>query len=165
MYSAICNRFVLKHESKDSSNTEDSLKTLDITRQTIEIFITQFYEVNKNKAIDSNNESASALKYSLQMITILDKHLDWLIDLNIQENLMNISGLQYSKVTMNITKSKQAEISTCKYIIDQINLMNCLFTWNLQTSYAKKDIISHIKKKYGNYNLDISLPVFTFERY
>lgn len=165
MYSAMCNRLALKHESEDSSNSKVSSNTLDITRQTIEIFIVKLYEVNENKAIDTNNESASTLKYSLQMITILDKHLDWLIDLNTQENFRNISRLQYSKKTINTTKSKQTKIPTDKYILDQINSMHCLFTWNLQTSNSKKDIISHVKRKYGNYNLDISLSVFTFERY
>lgn len=156
--------YTLKHVSKDSSNIKDSLKSVNITRQTIEMFILQIYVVNKNKAIDTNHESASELKYSLKMITILDKHLDWLIDLNTQEYFMNISGHQYSKEPINKKKSKLAKTPTYKYILDQINFMHYLFGI-LQTSHSKNDIISHVKKKYGNYNLDISLPVFTFERY
>lgn len=165
MFTAMYNELALKHESEDSSNAKVSLKTMNITRQTIEMFLLQLYEENNNKDIDTNNESALAIKYSLQLIMILDKHLNWLIDLHTQENFINILGNQaYIKET-NMKISKKAKTSTYKYISNDINSMQCLFTWNLQTSHSKKDMISHIKKKYGNYNLDISLPVFTFERY
>lgn len=160
MFSAMYDSLALKQKSEDKFNIKVSLKTVDITRQNIEIFLLQFDKVNENMAIDTNNKSASMLKYSFQLLLVLDKHLDWLFDLNTEDNFNSISVHQYSNETI-----KQVQTTTNNNILDKINTLHCLFTWNLQTSPPKKDLISHIKRKYGNYNLDISLPVFTFERY
>lgn len=50
-----------------------------------------------------------------------------------------------------------------KNIINQINSLQCLFTWNIKPIF-KKNIISLIQSKYGDYNLNISSSEFTFER-
>lgn len=45
----------------------------------------------------------------------------------------------------------------------QIQSLHCLFTWK-SVSQNKRDIITYIKNKYGDKNLDISIPEFTFAR-
>lgn len=105
----------------------------------------------------------------------MDKLLDHLIILNTEDNFNFISGQQYSEEILNTDESRNIQYLANKKVInknhfdktslDQINSLNCLFTWNLQTSTSKKDLISLLRKKYGNYNLDIGLPFFTFERY
>lgn len=47
-------------------------------------------------------------------------------------------------------------------LLVQINALQCLFTWKIESK--SQNIISYIKNKYGDYNLDISLPEFTFVR-
>lgn len=48
-------------------------------------------------------------------------------------------------------------------LLDQIESLHCLFTWKLK-SRKERDIVGHIKNKYGANILDISLPEFTFAR-
>jgi len=66
--------------------------------------------------------------------------------------------------TKSIEKKKKLVVYTKEtQLLNQIKSLHCLFTWNLK-SQKKQDIITHIKNKYGNYNLDISVSEFTFVR-
>lgn len=56
-----------------------------------------------------------------------------------------------------IKNSKNTEL------LVQINALQCLFTWKIESK--SRNIISFIKNKYGDYNLDISVPEFTFVRW
>lgn len=50
-----------------------------------------------------------------------------------------------------------------KKLFHQIESLQCLFTWKLK-SQNDQDIITRIRSKYGDTNLDMSLPEFTFVR-
>lgn len=64
----------------------------------------------------------------------------------------------------NKTNMEQIPIENSKNtkLLVKINAMQCLFTWKIESK--SQNIISYIKNKYGDYNLDISLPEFTFAR-
>jgi hypothetical protein len=47
-------------------------------------------------------------------------------------------------------------------IVQKINSLQCIFTWKLKSN--KRNIISQILNKYGDYNLDISSPEFSMKR-
>lgn len=49
--------------------------------------------------------------------------------------------------------------------IKKMKSLCCLFTWDLDNYRSQKDVVAYIKNKYGDYNLEISVPVFEFERY
>ncbi|XP_060861971.1 uncharacterized protein LOC132939002 [Metopolophium dirhodum] len=51
-----------------------------------------------------------------------------------------------------------------KRIVNQINNIQCLFTWNIEP-INKKNVILWIWNKYGEYNLNISSSEFTLERF
>lgn len=71
----------------------------------------------------------------------------------------------------NDTKSYNCDIGSNSLVGDsppkniqrQIESLQSLFTWKLK-SHRELDIVTHIKNKYGDYNLDISIPEFTFVR-
>lgn len=81
-------------------------------------------------------------------------------DLSVSSDLVN--NKNDSKSIEN-TKQVPVEQTTETQLLNQIESLHCLFTWNLKTK-KKQDIITHIKNKYGNYNLDISVTEFTFVR-
>ncbi|XP_029344439.1 uncharacterized protein LOC100168220 isoform X2 [Acyrthosiphon pisum] len=51
-----------------------------------------------------------------------------------------------------------------KRLVNQINNIQCLFTWNIKPN-NKKNLILWIWNKYGDYNLNISSSEFTLERF
>lgn len=66
----------------------------------------------------------------------------------------------------NIFKvDKQISVTNSKNIdmLNRIKSLQCLFTWEVK-SQNNQDMITYIKNKYGDVNLDISLPEFTFTR-
>lgn len=74
----------------------------------------------------------------------------------------SIETVQQSSSTVRIDR----QISVDSQNIDlrnQIESLQCLFTWGVK-SQGNQDMITCIKNKYGDVNLDISLPVFTFVR-
>lgn len=64
---------------------------------------------------------------------------------------------QYNTVGVDTLISNFQNINI-KY---QIQSLQCLFTWQVK-SQGNQDMITCIKNKYGDANLDISLPEFTF---
>uniref|UniRef100_A0A2S2RB26 Uncharacterized protein n=1 Tax=Sipha flava TaxID=143950 RepID=A0A2S2RB26_9HEMI len=46
-----------------------------------------------------------------------------------------------------------------------LKLLQCPFTWNLESGVWKTNIIDHIKNKYGKYNMNISSITFSLEKY
>ncbi|XP_060853539.1 uncharacterized protein LOC132931653 [Rhopalosiphum padi] len=82
-------------------------------------------------------------------------------DLSISSDLVNSKNDFKS-----IEQKKQVPVEQIKetQLLSQIKSLHCLFTWNLKPQ-KKQDIITHIKNKYGNYNLDISVTEFTFVRF
>ncbi|XP_050434711.1 uncharacterized protein LOC126841936 [Adelges cooleyi] len=60
--------------------------------------------------------------------------------------------------------SLSSEDQTKSKMINKLNNLQCLFTWNLKGK-NKYNLSERIKNKYGDFNLDISQPKFTFERF
>lgn len=148
------------YNAKKFIRTEDI--TLDITRRNIEMFLLKFYPANESVGIYTDGYE-SMLDYSFNMLSVLNNHLDHLIVLNTEDKLNILSEHYCNSITIDSKESQSLDDKQ----IDEIGSLNCLFTWNLphETYNLKKDMIAHIKNKYGNYNMDISQPVFTFERY
>jgi len=67
--------------------------------------------------------------------------------------------------TKSVGNKKQLPVEHTKetQLLNQIESLHCLFTWNLKPQ-KEQDVITHIKKKYGDYNLDTSVSEFTFVR-
>jgi hypothetical protein len=157
MFTALYNGLALKLDSENKFNDRVLLKTMKITSRSIEIFLSQCDQVNESS--ENDTKPSKTFENFFKLFIVLDKHLNELIDQSTEDKLNYISGSLYSDEQINVKKYNLLE----KTILNKINSMDCLFTWDLPMS--KKDLISHINKKYGDFNLDISTPVFTFERY
>lgn len=149
-----------KLEIAHSYNVKKFIQMEDISRRNIEMFLLKIYPDNESVGIYTDGYE-SMLEYSFNMLSVLNNHLDRLIVLNTEEKL-NI--LSENFCSYKIIDSKGSQLLDNKQI-NEINSLNCLFMWNLPHETLKKDMIIYIQNKYGNYNMDISQPVFTFERY
>uniref|UniRef100_A0A2S2QZ41 ribonuclease H n=1 Tax=Sipha flava TaxID=143950 RepID=A0A2S2QZ41_9HEMI len=78
------------------------------------------------------------------------------------------NALEHKSIKQNNTfrVDKQISVTNSQNIdlLNQIKSLQCLFTWEVK-SQRNQDMIIYIKNKYGNVNLDISLPEFTFTRF
>lgn len=146
---------------KSNKSTEIKVNTSEsdiciITKKHVEEMLTELNEIN------DDNPTVESINMGVDMLSIND------VDTS---DLMNDSGSvdnfddTISEVS-SIGENKQLTIEdpSKKKINNQINSLQCLFTWNLKPN-TKKNIISQIKNEYGDYNLNISSPEFTFERF
>lgn len=160
MFTTMYNEWIAsKHFTNDNSNTKVST-SVELTRRNIEMFLFQF---------NQENDQPVLFDCSLKLLPIFDKHLNQLIDKSIKNYFNNITKNQYSKEEKFKKQSHRQDSNNINpnniQQINRINSLHCLFTWNIYTFHSKKDMIIYIKKKYGDYNLDLSQHEFTFERY
>lgn len=166
MFTAMYGGLELKPKTNDTNyRAKVSLKTVDITRQNIEMFILQFCPDNESEGIYID-QTKSTLENSFNLLSVLDKHLDQLIILNTEDKFRILSEHYFSYKTMNVKPIQSIAVDKQMWEkhFSEIYSLNCLFTWDLPHGTLKRDIITHIKNKYGDYNIDISQPVFIFER-
>ncbi|VVC40332.1 Hypothetical protein CINCED_3A016949 [Cinara cedri] len=163
MFTSMYNEWIAKKHLTEDSNTKMLSTSVELTRQNIEMFLFKFNQVNE---LTDTNQPVSLLEDSFKLLTILDEHLDQLITVSIEDYFNNIIRHQYEKEKISKNQLHGTNSNNMNPInkqkMNQINALRCLFTWNI---VSKKDMITSIKKKYGDYNLDISQPIFTFERY
>jgi len=138
-------------------------------------------EINKlKKNVDNGGSCSVSEKNIINTIEILQDILSHLflpssmIGLNVFPNhLIDDSSVEYidTKSEVNSIRKKYhtvlstlVEYPNTKRIVNQINNLQCLFTWNIKPN-NKKNVILRIWNKYGKYNLNISSSEFTLERY
>jgi len=139
----------------------------------------QLIEIAKNDVKDiliSLNEIAvndkEILDNSLSCSVSLDNIIDGIEEIPIAENHQEYFNDSASVDNFDETKSEVSSIGENLLAVEhsdknntanEINNLQCLFTWNIKPN-NKKNIILLIQNKYGDYNLDISSSEFTFER-
>jgi len=116
--------------------------------------------VSKNNLIDAIKLLQNILNHSLSSMSNFPKYLN---------NGALVEDIDFTKcatnpIGENPLVSSLAKNPDIKKIINRINNLQCLFTWNIKPN-GKKNIILWIWNKYGEYNLNISSPEFTLERY
>lgn len=133
---------------QNKNNSESKQNSIEHTRHNID---------NVLKLLNEIEDDDSTKNIDVSNVVPLEINTK---DLSVGSDLVN--NKNDSKSIEN-TKQVPVEQTTETQLLNQIECLHCLFTWNLKTK-KKQDIITHIKNKYGNYNLDISVTEFTFVR-
>lgn len=148
----------------NKSDKQDKMKNVELkpeivqkTRQGIENMLTELIDFKENSDYNTDNV-IEAIEY-LSIADTYSENLDnsSTVD-NIDDSISEVSSIEEIK-----KNSDENGDPNKKKIINQINSLQCLFTWNIKP-YNKKNLISLIQNKYGEYNLNISSAEFTLER-
>lgn len=107
----------------------------------------------------SLSTSTNNLTEDIELLFIDDAHLKFIDD----SELVDFDDAQSEVSSIGENKLESVEDSSKKSIINKINGLQCFFTWNIRPTH-KKNVISFIQNRYGEYNLNISSMEFTFER-
>jgi len=142
-----------KHDKKKCYSTErikvdNALKLLNGFNET------SYDDSARNVAAVDSDVSSAIISTCFKELSVDNYHDGSFDDAKSKTNIIG----ENKQMHVNGHKKKNILLST------QIQSLHCLFTWRSNSnSQNKRDIITYIKKKYGNY-LDISLPEFTFVR-
>jgi len=147
MFSSMFKSLVTVSNKQNKNNSESKPNSIEHTRQNIDVLKL----LNELKDDDSTENIVASNAVPLDISTN---------GLSIHSDLVNSVN-----DTKSIGKKKQIPVEHTKetQLLNQIKSLHCLFTWNLKPQ-KKQDFVTHIKNKYGNYNLDISVSEFTFVR-
>ncbi|XP_027852845.2 uncharacterized protein LOC114131742 isoform X1 [Aphis gossypii] len=156
MYKTLLNKS--KINAKDKSIVEES-ETVKITSNDIKHLLNELNEIKDNS---DNCSDVYDITDAIELLSIVDNHPGHLNDNTLVE---------YSDDTKNEVRSigkNQIGVATIKdrdmkKIVNKMNHLQCLFTWNVKSK--NKNLILHIQNKYGEYNLNISSSEFTLERF
>lgn len=140
--------FVNVSNKQNKNNSESKQNSIEHAKQNIDNVLKLLNE------IEDDNSTKNIVVSKEVPLEINTK------DLSVGSDLVN--NKNDSKSIKN-TKQVPIEQTTETQLLNEIESLHCLFTWNLKMK-KKQDIITHIKNKYGNYNLDISVTEFTFVR-
>lgn len=148
-----------KNVQKQDLNTDMVM----INRQDVEEMLTQLNE-NEDYLDNGDIQSVSSdnIVETLDSLSIADTHLDYVID-NDSTIQNDKAKSEISSIEKNFQEAAKVEDPSVQKTINQINSLQCPFTWNIKPS-KHKNLVSLVQNKYGEYNLDISSPEFTFER-
>lgn len=144
--------------------TEPEPEMVEITTQDVENMLTELNEMknNSNNNTDNHCSTSKDVTEAIDLLSIADTNselsYDDLVD-HIDDTVSEVSS-----IGENQESAKVAEDSAAIKIVNQINNLLCPFTWNIKPN-KNKNIILAIQNKFGEYNLNISSPEFTFERY
>lgn len=153
--------------NKSDKKKRDELKLdnfVKITRKDVEELLTNLDEIKTNSDNGGNNLTLKdSVVEAIDSLSIIDIDLedpsdDCRAD-NIDDSKSDVSSIGEIKPVFVETSDDPNK----KKIINQINSLQCLFTWQLKPN-CNKNMILWIENRYGDYNLNISLPEFTFER-
>lgn len=145
-----------------------STNTVKMTRRNIEMFLYQFFNENESVGVPKNNLLELKSEHFFDSLSVLDKHLDSLI-VEMTEDYFNSV---FRRTTGNNKTIKNPNDSIPTRLVsqrkftntfNQLNFSHCMIDWRLPKS--EKDMISHIMKKSSNYLLNVTVPIFMFERY
>lgn len=162
MFASLFKSF-FKKNSKNVRKLDLNSDTVLISKQDVEDMLTQLNE-NEDYSYNGDAQSVSSdnVAETLDLLSIDDTHLDG-VDDNGSTIQNDETKSEISSVGQNAQESVKVEDPNVQKTINQINSLQCPFTWNIKPN-KQKNLISFIQNKYGEYNLDISLPEFTFER-
>lgn len=139
-----------------------------ITKKDVEDMLTSLDEitVDVKETLDnsvSRSVSLDNIIDGIESMPIDDTHPDYLNDSASVDNFDDTKS-EVSSIGENQLACEAVENSKKTTTANKINSLQCLFTWNIKSN-DKKNMISLIHNKYGEYNLNISSTDFTFERY
>lgn len=165
MFASMFKSLFKKSSKKDqtgSSSVESQL--VEITKNDVKDMLISLNEIDVDvKEILDNSLSCSVsldnIIDGIDEIPIVETHQEYFNDSASVDNFDDTKS-EISSIGEN---QEAVENSDKNNIANKINNLQCLFTWNIKPN-KKKNIISSIQNKYGDYNLDISSSEFTFER-
>jgi len=155
MYKTILNKS--KINTKEKSIVEES-ETVKITSKDVKHLLN---ELNEFKDNSDNYSNVYDVTDAIELLSIVDNHPE-----HLNENAL-VECFDDTKSEVSSIGENQIDVATIKdpdmkKIVNKINHLQCLFTWNVKSQ--KKNLILHIQNKYGEYNLNISSSEFTLER-
>lgn len=159
MFASMFKSFFKKSNKSTRSENKTDLKTVYDTRQNVQEMLTQLDEIKYNLD-DCDKQVLSINDLAIEALSIVDTDSNKFS--NDSDSIDNFDDTKSEVSSIGENKETPVDQSNTK-IVNQINSLQCMFTWNLKPK-NQKDIVSLIKNKYGDYNLDISSLEFTFER-
>ncbi|CAI6350759.1 unnamed protein product [Macrosiphum euphorbiae] len=169
MYASLFKSLFNKSGKKDKKEliTVESGQ-FDITKNDVEDMLTSLNEINVDvkETLDnsvSRSVSLDNIIDGIESMPIDNTHPDYLNDSASVDNFDDTKS-EVSSIGENQVACETDENSKKTNTANKINSLQCLFTWNIKSN-DKKNMILLIHNKYGEYNLNISSPEFTFERY
>jgi len=161
MFKSLLNKSIIDAK-KETIGLE--AETVKITRKDVEDMLIELDEVKDNSDNDDNcSVTKDNVTDAIELLSITDHHPEYLNDSDLVENFDD------TKSEVSSIGENQLDVATVvnpdiKKTLNQINSLQCLFTWNIK-SKNKKDLILYIRNKYGDYNLNITSSAFTLERW
>lgn len=152
-----------KKNNKNVQKLDSNADMVVISRQDVEEMLSRLNE-NEHYLDNGDDQSVSSdnIVETLDSLSIADAHLDYVND-NGSTIQNDETKSEISSIENNSQEPVKVEDPSVQKTVNQINSLQCPFTWNIKSN-KQKDLISLIQNKYGEYNLDISSPEFTFER-
>jgi len=160
MFKSLLNKSVIDAK-KENIAVED--ETAIITKKDVEDLLTKLDEIKDNSDNDDNcSVTKDSVTDAIELLSIDDNHPEYL------NNSVSIDNFDDTKSEVSSIGENQSAVVTTedpnkKRTLNQINSLQCLFTWNIK-SKKKKNLILSIRNKYGEYNLNITSSEFTLER-
>lgn len=163
MFKSLLNKSVIDAKKETIAIAAED-ETVIITRKDVEDMLTELDEIKDN---DDNDDNCSVTKDNvtdaIESLSIADSHPEYLNDSASVDNFDDTKS-EVSSIGENQLAVTTVEDPDKKKTLNQINSLQCLFTWKIK-SKRKKDLILYIRNKYGEYNLNITSTEFTLERY
>lgn len=167
MFASMFKSFLKKSETKhkeDEKKAESEI--VEFTTQDVEDMLTELDELKDNSNDDSNCSTSKDIIDIIEDIDLLSITGTY-SDISNNNDLVDHFDDTKSKGSFE-GENKQESTKVCEdqamiKIVNQINNLQCPFTWHINTN-KNKDVISSIQKRYGDYNLNISSSEFTFKR-
>lgn len=135
------------------------IEVINVARQGAEKLLQEFEKskVNDESHLTSNVDSTYNEVVCLSQTMSINEDGDSINSCSeIYDDSISEVSDEENSVTSSSDDDSQSEMQK------KLNDLQCPFTWNLKSN--KKNGIELIENKYGQYNLDISSPKFTFER-
>lgn len=151
-----------KNENKPSSYLVEEF--VQITTQDVENMFTELDEIKGNSNNESNCSTTNDVIESIDLLSLTDTHLECSNDIDFIDHFDDTKSKVSSTGENKEEAAKVAEDPSAIITDFQISDLQCPFMWNIKPN-KNRNIILSIQNKNGEYNLNISLPEFTFERY
>lgn len=162
MFSTLFKSF-FKKNNKNVPKPDLNKDMVVINRQDVEEMLTRLNENEDYLDIgDIQSVSSDNIVETLDSLSIADTHLDYAND-NGSTIQNDDTKSEVGSIENNSEEPVKVKDPSEQKTINQINSLHCPFTWNIKPN-KHKNLISLVRNKYGEYNLDISSPEFTFER-
>jgi len=144
--------------AKKESIAEES-ETVKIISKDVKYMLNELDEIKDNS--DNFPVTKDDVTDAIELLSIVDNHPEHLND-NASVEYFDDTKSEVSSIGENQIDVATIEDPGIKKTVNRINSLQCLFTWNVKPK--KKNLILHIRNKYGEYNLNISSSEFTLKR-